>query len=441
MRDIIVMIGFLGLLPLCFTRPFIGILIWTWFSVMNPHRETFGFAYAFQFNIIIAISTFIGYLISNEKFKPTLNIGVFTMFTWFFWTMITTLYALHPVQSWLFFMDIPLKVYIYIAMLVLLVNREERLIAMLWMIIISLGYYGVRVGLVGILEGGKNIGVSDNFGPTATMIQDRNHLAVALCMCLPLIHYLAKYSSELFVRRILWGTLILTVIAVLVSYSRGGWICLIFVGGYYFLFVKNKIYYIASTVIASIIGVMVMPAEWAERMNFSKIDKDESLNIRFEAWNLITEVAHQFPFLGGGFRVGQQGETLAMFQYATKLTYPAAAHSIYFEVLGDHGYIGLGLFLTVISMGLFLNFKTMRMLKDNHDFKWARDMSIALQLSIATYCLGGAALSLAYFDVFYIILTLSFVLYGLVKTYTHKNKISKKSYKAIINSTDVKLKT
>ncbi len=424
MRDIVVMIGFLGLMPLCFSRPFIGLLVWTWFSVMNPHREVYGFAYGFQFNLIIAAVTFLGLFTASEKIKPIKNFTIYIMFTFFAWTFFTCFSALDPIVSWEFFNSTPSRVYIYVFMLVMLVDREERLLALLWIVVISLGYYGASIGIVGILGGGRNLGLAENFGPVDTMIQDRNHMVVALMMMFPILLYFHKYTLNKMVRKILMIVACLTIITVIVSYSRTGLLCLMLIGAYYFMFLRNKILILFGIIITVSISFFFMPPEWQERMSFSKdeIKSEGSLDVRLNAWRLAQAIADDKPITGGGFRIVQNPKSMTLYPGVSENKYAAAVHSIYFEVLSDHGYVGLSLFLIVLLSGLYMNLSTRKMTKGNENLQWTFDMATALQLSLCVYALGGAALSLAYFDVFYI-----FVFASAALNYMTRQKIGKTS--------------
>lgn len=423
MRDIVIMIGFLGLMPLCFSRPFVGILVWTWFTVMNPHRETYGFAYFFQFNLIIAAVTFLGLFTASEKIKPIKNFTIYIMFSFFAWTIFTCFSAIDPIMSWTFLNATPSRVYVYIFMLVLLVDREERLLALLWIVVISLGYYGATIGIVGVLAGGRNIGVAENFGPVDTMIQDRNHMAVALMMMFPILIYLHQYTANKMVRTLIKIVLFLSLITVIVSYSRTGLLCIMLVGGYYFMFLRNKIIILIAIMVVFSMSVFFMPPEWQSRMSFSndEIQKEGSLSVRLESWKLARAIANDKPITGGGFRIVQNPKAMAMYPGVSANAYAAAVHSIYFEVLSDHGYVGLLLFLMTLSSGLYMNMSTRRITKNHETLQWTFDMATALQLSICVYALGGAALSLAYFDVFYIIIFSSAAL-----NYMTHQKIGKK---------------
>jgi putative inorganic carbon (hco3(-)) transporter len=424
MRDIIIMIGFLGLMPLCFSRPFIGVLVWTWFSVMNPHRGAFGFAYSLQFNLIIALVTFLGLVTTSEKIKPIKNFSIYIMFSFFVWTFFTCFTAIDPSTSLLFFNQIPSRVYIYILMLVLLVDREERLIALLWIVVISLGYYGTSIGIVGILKGGSNLGTAENFGPVDTMIQDRNHMAVALMMIFPILLYLYKYTAHIIIRKMILAVSILTIITVLVSYSRTGLLCIFLIGGYYFMFLKNKILILFAIIVTFSMGVFFMPQDWKTRMSFSQegIKSEGSLDIRFESWKLAKVVANDNPIFGGGFRIVQNPIVFEHYPGVSKNGYAAAVHSIYFEVMSDHGYVGFSLFLLTIFSGLYMNMSTRKMTKNHKSLEWTFDMATALQLSICVYVLGGSMLSLAYFDVFYIFIFASAALNYMTKEKTSNDK-------------------
>ena len=291
-----------------------------------------------------------------------------------------------------------------------MLNREERVISLLWIFVFSLGYYGVNIGILGILQFGSNIERTGNFGPADTMIQDRNQMALALCTIIPLLQYLAVYVREKWIKLCLWIVLAFTVISIIVSYSRGGWICLMLVGFYYFWFVKNKLIYIAVGAFAGFIGLFIMAGEWIERMSLSNLEEDGSFNGRIEAWKISLEVALNHPIFGSGFLGPQHVDTFAKYQYSTKLEDPLAAHSMYFQVLGDHGFVGIGLFMIMIAAGAWANFKVRKITQDKPEMHWCRDLSNSLQVSLGVFCFGAGALSLAYFDVLYILLILSFAL-------------------------------
>ncbi len=66
MRDLAFTLLMLGLLPLAAARPFVGVLLWCWFSFMNPHRELWGFAAPWPWAAIIFGVTLLGCFFARE---------------------------------------------------------------------------------------------------------------------------------------------------------------------------------------------------------------------------------------------------------------------------------------------------------------------------------------------------------------------------------------
>ena len=97
MRDIVLFCFILGLLPLVLKRPFIGVLMFTWVSLMNPHRLTYGAAYAFPFEAIIVGVTLIGIVISKEKMRFPPTTCVLVLGALCLWMTLTTFFGLEPI--------------------------------------------------------------------------------------------------------------------------------------------------------------------------------------------------------------------------------------------------------------------------------------------------------------------------------------------------------
>jgi hypothetical protein len=87
-------------------------------------------------------------------------------------------------------------------------------------------------------------------------------------------------------------------------------------------------------------------------------------------------------------------------------THARAAHSIYFEILGDHGFVGLLLFLAIMGNAFVTALQIRRITAHRRDLLWARDMSDALALSCFAFTIGGAGVSLAYFETYYVVVCL-----------------------------------
>src|SRR5574338_155132 len=99
MRDLILLAIVLpgGLIAL--RHPFVGAMLWTWLSIMNPHRLTWGFMYDAPVALFVAVCTFVGLFASKEKRSPFIGTPVTWLIVLILWMCITTAFAFDRVAS------------------------------------------------------------------------------------------------------------------------------------------------------------------------------------------------------------------------------------------------------------------------------------------------------------------------------------------------------
>jgi probable O-glycosylation ligase (exosortase A-associated) len=143
-----------------------------------------------------------------------------------------------------------------------------------------------------------------------------------------------------------------------------------------------------------------MPEQWAQRMDtINTYEEDASVAGRFNAWGVAYNLANDRPCLGGGFEVTTREQ---FDRYAANVEdIPRAAHSIYFQALGEHGYVGLGLYLLLGFLTWRSGVWIIRNTKNLKDYQWASSLASMIQVSLIGFATGGAFLSLLYFDVPY----------------------------------------
>ena len=66
MRDLALTLFLFGSVPFILWRPTIGVFLWVWVSVMNPHRLAWDYAYDLRFAQVIAIATLVGMVFSRQ---------------------------------------------------------------------------------------------------------------------------------------------------------------------------------------------------------------------------------------------------------------------------------------------------------------------------------------------------------------------------------------
>lgn len=134
----------------------------------------------------------------------------------------------------------------------------------------------------------------------------------------------------------------------------------------------------------------------------STYQDDSSAMGRINAWWMTYNLANS-RFTGGGFE-SYTPETFAA--YAPNPTDLHVAHSIYFSVLGEHGYVGLFLFLLLWWLAFQTAGKIRKEALARKQTHWAFYLAGMCQVSLVGYAVGGAFLSLAYFDLPYNILVM-----------------------------------
>jgi probable O-glycosylation ligase (exosortase A-associated) len=399
MRDIFITLTILGTIPIILIRPHIGMLVWCWIAYMNPHRLTWGFAYDFQFALFIGIVTMLAWFLSREPKGLPLNGVTILLIILSFWVSLTTLFAVVPDaahQKW----DTSIKILLMTFFTIILMRSRERLHALIWVIVLSVGFYGAKGGLFTLLGVGQGEGEARVYGPMGTFLADNNALALTLIMILPLMRYLQMQSEIWWMRWGLAATMLVTVVAIIGTYSRGA-----VVAGVAMLFMlfwksRKKFLIAVAAVVALGFSFAMAPEEWIERMEtIQNYEQDESAQGRIEAWTFAYRLALDRPVLGGGFLVNEDRELF--FQYVPDAAKERAFHSVYFEVLGEHGFVALGLFLVLLGVSYRIGGWLKRHTRGRPELNWARDLGAMGQVSLVGYAAGGLFQSLAFFDLFY----------------------------------------
>src|SRR3990172_10874138 len=153
LRDIFVTAVVLISLPLILSKPYIGIYVWSWLGYMNPHRLSWGFAYTFPFAFIVGLTTLAGLLFSRESKRIPWTRESILLLLFILWMLVTTFFAFYPELAWPQ-MEKVAKIQLMIFLTLILINTREKLHTLVWIIALSLGFYGIKGGIFTVLHGG-----------------------------------------------------------------------------------------------------------------------------------------------------------------------------------------------------------------------------------------------------------------------------------------------
>lgn len=395
LRDLLVIFVFSVALAATVRRPPVGVLLWSWLAYMNPHRLTWGWAYDLPLSQICAIVLLLALPFWRELRSVPLTGLTVTWATLLVWMSVTTALALFPEDAWEQAVKV-LKIQVLTVITIMVMRTRSRIEQLVWVITLSIGLFTVKGGIFALVT---------NFqwrvwGPPESFLTENNTLAVAALMILPMMWYLRKWSESAWLRHGLTAGMILTPLSVIASYSRGALVTSLAILAFLATRGRRAMAAFAAVLVIAAAVVPLLPEKWFSRMEtIENYEQDGSAMARLGVWQMAITIAED-RWQGAGFNPWR-AELVA--RYGNENTHPKghSAHSIYFSMLAEHGWIGLGLFLSLLA----LTWRTAGSLRqgtsDVAQLQWLGDLGQAIQVSLVAFMVGGAFLSIAYFDLFW----------------------------------------
>jgi putative inorganic carbon (hco3(-)) transporter len=405
MRGLAFFLVFISSLPFIFISPFNGVLVWYVFSLGNFHTLIWGGPFSnLNYAYIIAFLTCISWLFSRTEKKqlPFTPLVVLTML-FALWITFTSLFALAPSNEvWMKWTMIQKMLFMCLVGYAL-TTTPERVNQLIWAVVLSIGFWGVKGGILGALNGFSKI-----HGPDQGMLSDNNDLGLGLVLILPLLFYHWHLATNRHLRRGLLIMGFLVTVGVFLTYSRGALVGICAMGVVFWLRSRAKL---ATGLLILLVAGSVYsfaPSEWFQRMGtIQTYEQDESAESRINLWRISLRIVELHPVIGGGFRVTYWPTITNNMLRGTdlpRLTKPRTPHSIYFEPLSEHGWIGLALFLMIGAYSWFNCSWLIRHSRGRADLAWANLLGRMGQPVLVGYATAGAFASQTYLDEYWCII-------------------------------------
>ncbi|MFT7724550.1 MAG: putative O-glycosylation ligase, exosortase A system-associated [Roseateles sp.] len=392
MRDLLLAPMLLWIVLRAFRQPWIGVLGWTWLSIMNPHQLSWQLS-SLPVAAAIGGATLLGLLITKDRKDFSLGREQIVLMLFMAWMCITLPFSFLFEPSYDLWKRV-IKIDLMVLVTLVVLYSRRHLMLFIWVNVLSIAFYGVKGGAFTIATGGS----FRVWGPTSTYIEGNNEVALAIVMTIPLMRFLQMQMTGRWSRHAMSVAMALMAAAALGSHSRGALLAIAAMAVVMWWRGNNKLVMAVGMLVVGGALLSMMPAEWWARMNtIETYDQDASALGRINAWWMAWNLAKD-NFFGGGFMVSNA----AIFAtYAPDPTAVHAAHSIYFMVLGEHGFIGLFLFLLLFCLAFGTAGKLRTQGRRQPETQWLSDLGAMLQVSFAGYAVGGAFLSLSYWDLPY----------------------------------------
>ncbi|MFN4291465.1 MAG: putative O-glycosylation ligase, exosortase A system-associated [Permianibacter sp.] len=434
MRDYIILLLIAGGLPVTLFRPFFGLMMWCWIAYMVPHKLGWGLAAHLPVASAVGATFLLAFLFSKEPKKLPMNqpiiIVYLLMLAW--WTLS---FVVNPATDYaLQQADKVLKIQLFTIITIMMVNTRERLFWLVGVIALSIASFGVKGGIFTVLTGGDN----RVWGPPGGFFEGNNEFGLTLLTILPLLRFLQLQATKSWQKHALTASMLSCFVAALGTHSRGALLAAAAMSAFFWWKSPSKLPILLAGVILIPTLYFFMPESWHERMSTIKVEDsgggeqefyrntdtstwcgqmtdkiqrhDLSAGGRVNAWCFAINVALHHP-VGGGFEAFNPESFLI---YAPDPTDFHDAHSIYFKILGEHGFVGLALFLTLLALSWFRAGKLQK-LATQKNMIWAAQLAAMMQVSLLAFCVGGVFLGLCYFDLLYHLIAIVVILDVLIQ--------------------------
>jgi len=398
-RDLAVFLVVMLTLPTSFRKPFVGLLVFSWLAYMRPQDLCWGFARNMRLSFFVAVAMIGGWWANERGIRPFARWDFRTVAMVLLGTLVTVSYMFAPVHD--AYTNAYFFEYVKIIAIALFttgqVDSRQRMRALVWLIAMSLAFFGVKGGLFGLVTGGAKI----LRGPGG-MLEDNNDFALGLVMNVPLLWYLGlNEAARPMVQRITRIAVGLTVITIVLTHSRGGFLSLC-MSSLWIAWRSGKLFRAAAVLgVLAVLFPLLAPQEVLDRLSTIGDKKESSINARFTAWGIAFKMIEANPLLGVGMRNFQSsyaeyaGNTLGR----GGTTY--VAHNSYLQIWAESGTLAFVVYLSLIFSVFVACRRVYRMGVTRPDFAWMRDYSRMMEATTVGFLVGAFFLNRGHFDLVY----------------------------------------
>ena len=403
----------LGLMALGLRRPFLWVLAYLYIDVVAPQKISYFLLASIPISLIAFLAAFGGWMLADDKINSRFALRQWLILMLLIYCGLTTMSADFPVEAaakwgWVW------KALVFAMFLPLTLRTRLRIEAAALVMVLAAGSIiitgGIKTALSGGGYGSLRFFVNDNTG-----LYEGSIISCVAIAIIPLIGWLSKHGTifpsdwrvKLFAAALVFACLLIPV----GTEARTGLLCIALLGVLLLRDVKRRVLYISLVAALGLVAVPFLPDSFTKRMNtIENHAADESASTRLAVWAWTLDYAQDHPF-GGGFDAyrsnklrieTQKSEGTESNNQSVEVTETfdagRAYHSSYFEMLGEQGWPGLGLWLWIQAMGLWQMERIRSRWKERTapGEQWQAPLANALQQAQLVYLAGSLFVGIAY---------------------------------------------
>jgi probable O-glycosylation ligase (exosortase A-associated) len=398
LRDLVVFAIVMLLLPTSIRRPFVGLLVFSWLAYMRPQDLCWGFARTMRLSFFVGIAMIAGWWAHEQGRRRFAIWDARTALICMLGALVTISYVQakhHDGYTNTYFFEY-VKILVIALFTTSQVDTKARLRVMFWTIALSLGFFGIKNGLLGVLRGGGQI----LRGPGG-MLEDNNDFALAMVMNLPMLWYLGHAEGKQWVRKACLVAVALTAVTVVLTHSRGGFLAMCATAMWIAWRSGHLLRAVGVLGVLAVLFPLLAPTEVLERLASIGDSKESSANARLTAWATALRMIEGNPFFGVGMRNFKPRYQEYSVIKITDPDHSYVAHNSYLQIWAESGsfaFITYLLLLGSVFVACRWVFHTGRL---RADLAWAANYARMMEATTVGFMVGAFFLNRGHFDLIY----------------------------------------
>lgn len=418
MRDIFIVLMLLFLFVAAFKRPFLMTLAYMYVDLVQPQKVSYYLVNSVPVSLIFGAAAVLFFLLFDDKRRLHFGRLQALMLLFLAWITFTTFNAQIPEAAWPKW-DWAWKSIIFGAFMPLVLQTRQRIEGALLVMVLCVGTLTITGGIK-TLTGGGGYGTMRLLVDSNTGLYEGSTISAISIALIPLIVYLYRFNS---IVPKSWITLAFTAGLIFASLlipigteARTGLVCIAVLGALLFLRVRYKIVYAIAAAAVVLVALPLLPSSFTERMaTITAYEEDNSASTRVAVWGWTLDFVAEHPF-GGGFNVyklnkievtmrSRTGDANNSAEETRVVEDEARAfHSSYFEVLGEHGYPGLAIYLALLGTMMWQLRRLYKRFRASSDHHWIADLARSLGHTMIIYMVGSLFVGIAFQSTLYFLL-------------------------------------
>ena len=395
--------------------PFVPSLGYVWVDSFYPQYVGRFVLGGFPVAQVMGVSALLCYVLLDRRAPPRIGMMLLLTGAMVVWMTASLSWAVAPNSAWLKW-DWAYKTVLFAGFMPFVFRSRVQIEALLQVHILGSSMHLLAVGIKSFLSGG-GYKLNLTLLPTDLGLSESSGMATVSLMFIPLLLFLRRHSLLVpwpWMRNTFYVSFAaFCVPAAIGTGARTGIVCMVVLGGLYWLQSRKKL---LSGFAIAILGVLVLifsPERWKDRMaTIDDFAQESSALTRIKVWQWALDFVRDNP-MGGGFRA-YEINVIRMppdaFNPDGWVQRARAPHSAWFEVLSELGWPGMLLFLALIAVTFISLYRIMKRTRQIEEMRWCNDLARALGMTLLVLMAGATFIGIAFQPWFWLQFATSFCL-------------------------------